>query len=287
MMPAVRRTVHQFTLAMKFAPVPLVTALGLWCLVEPSCNPADPSAIQENQKALAETMAKNMRLNDEIAALKSQLEQAKTDVEKAKTDVEKAKGDRDMALAKPAKAEEPKMPSAAEVEARLDQEVAKLKDEARQKNPGAKVEGLSTWDVTNPGDNPYSCKAKVSLTDSKGSRQTLYWTGSANLKGEWKFKQAENLEAKQAEPLTAQPPPVQAPEPPKVAKKDEPKEVKKPAADDGFKPPTLTIAKDGDTRSLKDQTRQPKQPEQPTSAEKPKQKFDINLDKPVMGPGSK
>jgi len=280
MMPAPRRSIHPSNLAMKFAPFSLVTAVGLSCLCVPSCNPADPSAIQESQKALAETMAKNMRLNDEITALKNQVEQAKAEVEKAKSD-------RDTAVAKPATVEEAKMPSAAEVETKLDQEVAKLKDEARQKNPGSKVEGLSTWDVTNPGDNPYSCKAKVSLTDSKGSRQTLYWTGSANLKGEWKFKQAENLEAKQAEPLTAQPPPVQAPEPPKVAKKDEPKEVKKPAADDGFKPPTLTIAKDGDTRSLKDQTRQPKQPEQPTSAEKPKQKFDINLDKPVMGPGSK
>ena len=293
MMPAVRRTVHQFTLAMKFAPVPLVTALGLWCLVEPSCNPADPSAIQENQKALAETMAKNMRLNDEIAALKSQLEQAKTDVEKAKTDVEKAKGDRDMALAKPAKAEEPKMPSAAEVEARLDQEVAKLKDEARQKNPGAKVEGLSTWDVTSPGDNPYSCKAKVALTDAKGSRQTLYWTGSANLKGEWQFRQAENLEAKLAEP----PPSVQPTEPPKTVakneeKKEQPKEDKKPEdkkpdTDNGFKPPILTVVKDGDKRGLKDQQKQPDRSQQQTTPDKPKQKFDIDLKNPVMGPGSK
>ena len=265
---------------MKFAPISFVTAVGLSLLFVPSCNPADPSAIQESQKALAEAMAKNMRLNEEMAALKSQMEQAKAEVEKAKSDL-------DAALAKPAKAEESKFPSAAEVESKRDQEVAKLKDEARQKNPGAKVEGFGTWDVTSPGDTPYSCKAKVALTDAKGAHLTLYWIGSANLKGEWTFKPADNLEAKAAEPPAVQPP-AQPTEPPKVvAKKEEPKVDKKPDADGGFKPPTLTIAKDGDNRSLKDQTRQPKQPEQPTAPEKPKQKFDIDLKNPVMGPGSK
>ena len=278
MKPAPRRSIHHSNPAMKFAPISLVTAVGLSCLSVSSCNPADPSAIQEGQKVLAETMAKNMRLNDEIAALKSQLEQAKADAEKAKTD-------RDAALAKPAKVEETKLPSATEVEARLDQEVAKLKDEARLKNPGSKVEGLSTWDVTNPGDNPYSCKAKVSLTDAQGARQTLYWTGSANLKGEWKFKQAGNLEAKPAEPPAAQP--TEPPPPKTVAKKEEPKEVKKPDADTGFKPPTLTIVKDGDKRGLKDQPKPPDRSPQPDAPEKPKQKYDIDLKNPVMGPGSK
>ena len=289
MTPAPRRPIHHPNPAMKIASLSLVTAVGLACLAALSCNPADPSAIQEGQKALAETMAKNMRLNDEIAALKTQLDQAKTEVEKANAD-------RDAALAKPAKAQETKMPTAAEVEAKLDVEVAKLKDEARQKNPGAKVEGLSTWDVTSPGETPYSCKAKVALTNANGTRQTLYWTGSANLKGDWIFKQAENLETKQPETATAAatgtaPPP----EPPKtVAKKDEPKEpppepkeTKKPDADNGFKPPVLTIVKDGDKRGLKDQPKQPDRPQQPDTPEKPKQKFDIDLKKPVMGPGSK
>ena len=234
-------------------------------------------------------------------------------MDQTKADLEKAKSERDAALAKPAKVEETKMPSSAEVEARLDQEVLKLKEEAKQKNPGSKVEGLSTWDVTSPGEDPYSCKAKVALTDPKGTRRTLYWTGAANLKGEWKFKPADNLETKPVEQPTAQPP-----EPPKnVAnnddKKEEPKEVvkkpddkkpddKKPGADDGFKPPTLTVVKDGDKRGLKDQQKQPerspqttapdkpKQPDrspQTTAPEKPKQKFDIDLKNPVMGPGSK
>lgn len=265
---------------MKFAPLSLVTALGLSVLWVPSCNPADPSAIQESQKALAEVMAKNMRLNDEIATLKTQVTEARAEAEKARTDLEAA-------LAKPAKPEDAKMPSAAEVEAKRDQEVAKLKDEARQKNPGSKVEGSGTWDETSPGDAPYSCKAKVALTDAKGTRLTLYWLGSANLKGEWTFKPADNLETKAAET-----PVVQPPEPPKVtakteARKEEPKVDKKPDADTGFKPPTLTIVKDGDTRNLKDPPKQPERPQQPTAPEKPKQKYDIDLKNPVMGPGSK
>ena len=36
---------------MKSALVPIVTAVGLSCLFVPSCNPADPSAIQEAFKA--------------------------------------------------------------------------------------------------------------------------------------------------------------------------------------------------------------------------------------------
>ena len=259
---------------MKFASLSLVTALGLTVLVVPSCNPADPSAIQENQKALAEVMAKNMRLNEELAALKTQLAEAKTEAEKAKSDL-------DAAVAKIAKTEPPKMPSAAEVESKLDQEVAKLKDEARQKNPGARVEGLSTWDVTSPNDTPYSCKAKVALTDAKGGHLTLYWIGSANLKGEWTFKPSDNLETKQVET-----PAVQTPDPPKVVtRKDDPK---KPDADTGFKPPTLTIVKDGDsTRNLKEPPQQAERPQQTTTPEKPKPKYDIDLKNPLMGPGSK
>lgn len=272
MIAAPRQTTTQPLPAMKLASISAATAVGLSCLVISSCNSADPSAISESQKALAEAMAKNIRLSEEIAALKAENEEAKADLEKAKSD-------RDAAQAKPAKVEEPKMPSPSEIEGKLDQEVAKLKEEAKQKYPGAKVEslGTGTWDVTGPTDSPFTCKAKVALKEANGTRRTLYWTGSASLKGDWKFKQAENLDAKQ-------------PDPQEVAKTDP--ATTPPKADDPgeFVPPTLKVAKDGEPVSrntTKDTPRQPTKPQPPPQPEKPKPKYDINFDNPVMGPGSR
>ena len=53
------------------------TAASLVCCAILSCNTADPSAISEGQKALAEAMAKNLRLEEEIAGLKAELQEAK------------------------------------------------------------------------------------------------------------------------------------------------------------------------------------------------------------------
>lgn len=247
---------------MKLASISVATAVGLSCWWIPACNSADPSAISEGQKALAEAMAKNIRLNEEIAELKASLDKAKADLEEAQ--------------AKSVQAEPPKLPSTAEVEAKLDQEIAKLKDEARQKYPGAKVESLGTgaWDLTSPSDSPFTCKAKVVVKEANGTRQTLYWTGSANLKGEWQFKTAENLEPQPAEP-------------PAVAKGAGDARKGDQAGD--FEPPTLTPAKDGEptNRTARDGPRQPARPQPPAAPEKPKPKYDINFDNPVMGPGSR
>ncbi len=215
---------------MKLAPVSLATLAALACLLSVSCNSADPSALSEGQKALAEAMAKNMRLEEEIAGLKTELEDART---------------------KTSQVEAVKMPTIAEIESKLDLEGAKLKDDARQQFPKAKVESFGTWDLNIPSfDRPFSCKAKVVIKESSGSLRTLYWTGSANMKGEWIFETAENLEPKKAEPAVVEvaPPPVESPA---VA----------PAA--------------------------PKPPPPPPVREKPKPKYDIQLDNPVMGPGAR
>ena len=258
---------------MKLASISVATAIGLSCGLIPSCNPTDTSAILESRKALDEAMAKNIRLNEEISALKVQIEEAKSDLDKAKTEGEAS-------LVKTSQPEELKMPSVAEVEgAMLDQEIGKLKEQAKQQFPGAKVESLGTgaWDVISPSDSPFSCKAKVALKEENGTRRTLYWTGSANLKGEWKFKVADNLETKPPDAPTA------------VVKSDVGTGSKKPEAPSDFVPPTLKVAGDGESakRNTKDAPKQPTRPKPPAAPEKPKQKFDINFDNPVMGPGSR
>jgi hypothetical protein len=219
-------------LAMKLAPVSLATLAATACLLSVSCNSADPSAISEGQKALAEAMAKNIRLEEEIAGLRTELEEART---------------------KTTQVEAVKMPTISEIESKLDLEGAKLKDDARQQFPKAKVESFGTWDLNIPSfDRPFSCKAKVVIKESSGSHRTLYWTGSANMKGEWIFETAENLEPKKAEPAVVQvaPPPVESPP------------VESPAV-------------------------APVAPKPPPVREKPKPRYDIQLDNPVMGPGAR
>lgn len=180
-------------------------------------------------------MAKNIRLEEEITGLKTELDEAH-----AKT--------------REIEAVNVKMPTTAEIESKLDLEGAKLKDDARQQFPKAKVESFGTWDLNIPSfERPFSCKAKVVIKEAGGSLKTLYWTGSANMKGEWTFAKAENLEPKKEEPVVVQvaPPkietPAVVPEPPKP----------------------------------------PAQPKPPPVREKPKPKYDIELNNPVMGPGSR
>ena len=218
---------------MKLASVSVTTAAVLACLWSASCNSADPSAISEGQKALAEAMAKNIRLEEEITGLKAELEDTR---------------------AKTSQIEAVKMPTTAEIESKLDLEGAKLKDEARQQFPNAKVESFGTWDLNIPSfERPFSCKAKVVLKEASGSLQTLYWTGSANMKGEWTFAKTGNLEPKKEEPAVGQ-----------VA----PPKIETPAV--ALEPP-----------------KPPKPPAPPPVREKPKPKYDIQLDNPVMGPGAR
>ncbi|MEI6653858.1 MAG: hypothetical protein WCP45_03755 [Verrucomicrobiota bacterium] len=234
----------------------IACAIGMVCLLLPSCNSEDPSAMREGQKTLAEALAKNSRLEAEIANLKAELDK----------EVPRLKAELDEAKSKIKSSEPVKMPGVSEIERSLDLEGSKLKEEARQQVQGATVESFSTADLTIPSfERPFSCKAKAVLKEANGTRRTLYWTGSANLKGEWKFTKSDNWEPK---PVAVEPPKVAAgdssrvslsdPEPPGGAK-DNPAPIPQPVRPPPVKPPP----------------------------EKPKPAYDIPLDRPVMGPGSR
>ncbi|MCW1914780.1 hypothetical protein OJ996_14430 [Luteolibacter sp. GHJ8] len=186
-------------------------ALGLLCLAAVSCNPEDPSAQREAQKLVAEAAAKNARLEDEVASLKAELATANSKISEA---------------------EAVKMPGVSEIEGKLDAALSKLRESARKSHPSATVEGVTTWDVVIPSpEKLFTCKAKALVREPNGLLKTVYWTGSADIKGEWTFTSAVDLEPK------AQPPPVAstqdpsdpAPEPP--PKPAPPKEKPKPQYD--------------------------------------------------------
>jgi hypothetical protein len=209
--------------------------LGLLGLAMVSCNPEDPSAQREAQKLVAEAAAKNARLEEELAGMKAELEAAN---------------------AKIMESEAQKMPTVSEIEGKLDAASSKLKDAARKQSPGATVESFGTWDLVIPSfERPFSCKVKAVIREANGLQRTVYWTGSADIKGEWTFASAENLEPK------AVPPPV-------TSNQGE-------AGDEGFEPPILRPVDPGAARK-------PAPPK-----EKPKPKYDIPLDEPVMGPNSR
>lgn len=220
------------------------SAVSMAFLLISSCNPQDPSALSENQKALAEAMAKNINLAEELAELKIELEEAKA-----------------------SQSEAVKMPSRAEVEKMLDLEGSKLKETAREQSPGSEVVSFGTWDLNVPSfERPFSCKAKLVLKSTDKLPQTLYWVGSANLKGEWTFTKAENLEPEKS---------IQILEGPKVPDKDD--------DDTGWIGPG-----EGREPVMEPEGRkQRKDPQPPPVQEKPKPKYDIPLDKPVMGPGAR
>lgn len=234
----------------------IASATGMACLLLSSCNSEDPSAIREGQKDLAEALAKNSRLEEQIADLKADREK---EVPQLKAELEAAK-------LKISKTEAVKMPTAAEIEKTLDLEGSKLKEEARQQVQGATVVAFSTADLTIPSfERPFSCKAKVVLKETNGSLRTLYWTGSANIKGEWKFTKSDNWEPK----------PV-ASEPPKVAVGDS----------------SRVSLSDPENPGVKDSPVVPPTPAKPTpppvrEKPKPKVEYDIPLDRPVMGPGAR
>ena len=209
--------------------------------------------MREGQKALAEALAKNSRLAEEIANLKGALD----------TEVSRLKAELDEAKAKVKQSEAVKMPSVSEIERSLDLEGSKLKEAARQQVQGATVESFSTADLTIPSfERPFSCKAKAVLKEVNGTRRTLYWTGSANLKGEWKFAKSDNWEPK---PVAVEPPKVAAGDSSRVSLSD----PEPPGAKDNPAPP------------------QPVKPTPPPVREKPKPAYDIPLDRPVMGPGAR
>lgn len=222
------------------------TAVSMAFFLISSCNPQDPSALSENQKALAEAMAKNINLAEELAQLKIQLEEAQ---------------------AKASQSEAVKMPSRAEVEKMLDLEGSKLKETAREQSPGSEVVSFGTWDLNIPSfERPFSCKAKLVLKGPNNSSQTLYWVGSANIKGEWTFTQTENLEPERIAQVI-----------------EEPKALSRADAGTGRNDPgedrDPTIEPDGQKR---DNGSPP-----PPAQEKPTPRYDIPLDKPVMGPGAR
>jgi len=155
----------------------LSTAFILACV---SCNTEDPSAAGELQRDLAEALAKNLRLQEDVASLTQQL------------DAEKQSG---------AEAESMKMPTSAEIEQGLAIEGTKLKEEARKLHPNATVKSYTTLDLVIPSfETPFSCKVKVELLEPSGESKTVYWTGKATMKGEWKFEKAANLERTDTKP---------------------------------------------------------------------------------------
>lgn len=160
-----------------------------------------------------------------------------------------------------AEAESMKMPTRAEIEKSLAIEGTKLQQVARDLHPDSKVEGFGTFDLNIPSfEPPFSCKAKVQLRDPSGKAKTLYWIGNATMKGEWKFEQAENLE----------PTPVVKEIPANVA-------APAPVHDIPMTDPLIP----GKGASQPDApSSQPKQAE----PEKPKVKYDIPLDNPVLKP---
>ncbi len=202
-----------------------------------SCKTEDPSALGESQKALAEVVAQKMRMEEEIASLRAELDEARS---------------------KASVAEELKMPTLAEIESSLDQEGSRLKEKARMEYPNAKVESYKTWDLDIPSfERPFSCKASMVVRDPDGKTRTLYWLGTADIKGNWTFTPAENLEP--AKPVAAKP--------------DESEK------NNGRK---YDIDPENDRPVL-----EPEKPIRPEPPAKPKPKYDIPLDNPVMGPGAR
>lgn len=158
-----------------------------------------------------------------------------------------------------AEAESMKMPTRAEIEKSLAIEGTKLQQIARDLHPDSKVEGFGTFDLNIPSfETPFSCKAKVQLRNPSGQAKTLYWIGNATIKGEWKFEQAENLE-------------------PAPVVKEVPAPTPAPVHDI---PMTDPLIPGKGTSQPAPPSSQPKQAE----PEKPKVKYDIPLDNPVLKP---
>jgi hypothetical protein len=226
-----------------------------------SCETHDPSAIGEIQRDLAEALAKNTRLEQEISSLNDQLDEAKR---------------------QPApEPESAKMPSREVIEKSLAIEATKLQQSARNLHPNAQVEGISTFDLNIPSfETPFSCKAKVTLRDPSGSLKTLYWIGNANIKGEWKFEAAENLEPTLAAGNQAQQNPVNGQNTNSGNTKPAPAQPEKPKYDIPLDNPVMnppgSVAPQNPNSITKPAPPAPAQPEKP--------KYDIPLDNPVMKP---
>jgi hypothetical protein len=221
---------------------PLVVTISSLALV--SCKTEDPSALGESQKALAEAVAKNMRMEEEIAALRSELEEAKSKV---------------------GVASELQMPTRSQIEKGLDKQGALLKEKARQDYPNGTVESYKTWDLNIPSfETPYSCKVALVVREPSGKSHTLYWTGSADIKGNWSFTSAANLE----------------PANPVASKQAEPQRGpnREYDIDPENDPPLIEPGPNINT---------PSRSEPPAPPANPKPKYDIPLDRPVMGPGSR
>ena len=224
--------------------IPAITYTAILSLL--SCNTEDPSAIGEIQRDLAESVAKNSRLEEEITSLTEQLQ---------------------LVQKSGAEAGGMKMPTRAEIEQSLAIDGTRLKDAARELHPAANVESYRTFDLKIPSfEMPFSCIAEIQLREPSGKSTTLYWTGKANMKGEWQFDRAENLVAKAT---TSQPNTAAHPQQPK-----EEFEHDIPLVDPLIQPPG-SVASGAETN----------QPKQPASApENPKVQYDIPLDNPVMRP---
>lgn len=209
-----------------------------------SCKTEDPSAAGEIQRDLAQAIAKSKELEEEVASLTEQLE---------------------LAQKSSAKAETMKMPTRAEIEQSLAIEGTKLQQVARDLYPDSKVASFGTFDLDIPSfEAPFSCKAKVQMLDPSGVLKTLYWTGNANMKGEWKFEKAENLEPQLP---TNDTPPVEQPDQ---------KIVDNPDYDI-----PLTDPIKGQGQGQGDSNKQTPKPKAP---EPPEVEYDITLDNPLMGP---
>lgn len=164
-----------------------VLAACLCGLTMSSCNSKDPSINAENQRALGIALARITELEAEIAAPKTTVpkddsgQQAELQKEVAQLKVELAE----------ATAKITAMPTSAEITSKLAQEGALLVEQTRAKYPGATVDSYETSRINMPSfEQPFSCNVRMVLLESSKTKRTLYWTASANLKGEWKFVEA-------------------------------------------------------------------------------------------------
>jgi len=152
-----------------------------------------------------------------------------------------------------------KIPTLGELEASLGKQSAELMEKARQAHPGAQIEGYQAWDLNIPSfERPFSGKVRVIVREPNGQVKELYWIAAADLKGEWKFQQVDSLSA------------------PGSATQDH------ATADNSrhVRPPTP------DTEPAQDRNPAPtRRPEPPAEKETPQ--YDIPLDRPIMGPGSR
>ena len=162
-------------------------------------------------------------------------------------ELEKTRHEADMAT-------EAKSLSANEIRSRLTDAETQLKEKVLLDDPGAVEEGYSRWDLKIPSlEQSTTCKVSMVIRDSTGKLKTLFWLGSADSKGNWSFAPVEYLSPPGTLAAQVDGPPVDP-----VRQQE--------------------LAPQEDTAG----SHVPVEP-----ASKPRPRFDIPLDNPIMGPGAR